>query len=589
MATGHSGNIFLTCLVLWLLCHIAPVAQSLEIGNLEHELIRAPATFYVDREGLPFPEITRREFQPLRDEHINQGISDDAFWLHFRLNNDGPAPITWLLQHETSYMDNMVVHVRDAGDSAFQRAHLSDREPFSTRPVAYGKLTYRHTTPAGDATDVYLKLYFDKPDSVSLNVHLWEETAFLEHVQQQSLLYGAYYGIFLLLMVLALITAVVARQVSAWVYALFLVATVAMWLLFNGLGFQYLWPHREYWHNEGFHLAFLGFTFLGLQFSRLFLRTAELFPRTHLLLRALQGLAVVGVGLRLAGFYEPVLHLSFALLALLAVLLPITGWRAWHQGMTSARCYTYAWCAYSLGLLLNLICAYTTWLPWGMQAISYLQIGSIAEALLLMVAMSQRLLSLDRDRRQALTMANYDPLTGLGNRRLLQWHFENLKAEFVLDRTPVYLIMIDLDHFKDVNDTYGHEAGDRVLQATARMLASQCRDSDVCIRYGGEEFAILLRAGDEDHVLALTERIRRTFANTPTVVEGQRIEHTLSAGIARVLSDRETLTLPEMMARADAALYQGKSAGRNRVILYRPPADQRPKDTAPSPQRDITT
>lgn len=540
---------------------------EVEIGDLRHQRLLEPVEFYIDAGRSGLDQVRDEVFSPLTGADINQGISDKSYWLRFRLRNDSNNDKTWVLHHETSYLDNLVVYHRDPGGD-FRRSALSDREPFHTRPLDFRKLAFRHTTPAQGHTDIYLKLYFDKPDAVSLGLHLWDETAFNESSRRDYMVLGGYYGVLLILIAVALVFAFGQRQASALVYAGFLVCTAFMWLLFNGLGFQYLWPESVYLHNEGFHIGFLLFVLLGLHFSRLFLRTRHFFPATDKLITGLQVLAVVAIGLRFSGFYEPVLHFSYALLAVLAILLPVTGWRAWRQGINSARWYTLAWVVYSLSLLLNLISAYTTLLPWGMQPLAYLQIGSLVEVLLLMVAMAGRMLNLERDRREAVVMANRDTLTGLGNRRLLQLKYESFKATFSRDSLPVFLIMIDLDYFKRINDNYGHEAGDTVLREMGQLLLSCCRDSDVCIRYGGEEFAILMEAEDMDAVWQVAERIRTRFADTPTRYGDHTIGHTLSSGVTPVLSLNEMLSVREMMVRADAALYQSKAAGRNRTVVY---------------------
>ena len=497
----------------------------------------------------------------------NQGISDARYWLRFRLVNDGNNDRSWVIQHETSYLDNLVVHYRDS-DGDWQRRRLSDRQPFASRQVDFGKLSFRHTTPAGGATTVYLQLYFDRADALSLNFHLHDSESFREAVQSTYLVYGGYYGALLVFIAMAVIGALVLRRASPLFYALFLCATAFKWSLFNGVGFQYLWPSSVFIQNEGFHIAFLLFVASALQFSRVFLKTRDYLPGTDRAITLFQGVVAVGIALRILGFYEPVLHLAFAALALLALLLPVAGWRAWRKGLQYARWYTLAWIVYSAGLLLSLASAYTELLPGGMQALSYLQVASLFEVLLLMVAMAERVLSLERDRREAVVLANQDTLTQLGNRRFLQVQYEQFKERFARNRVPVFLIMIDLDYFKQVNDRYGHEAGDVVLKHMADLLRQHSRHEDVCVRYGGEEFAILLQAVNVDAARDVAERIRTAFAGTPTTYEGENIDHTLSAGIAPVISGDGMLSVREMMARADAALYESKASGRNRTVVH---------------------
>ncbi|HEY0005597.1 MAG TPA: diguanylate cyclase [Pyrinomonadaceae bacterium] len=155
-----------------------------------------------------------------------------------------------------------------------------------------------------------------------------------------------------------------------------------------------------------------------------------------------------------------------------------------------------------------------------------------------------------------------DALTGLLNRYGLQRLLTHERAEALRYQRPLSCLMIDLDDFKNINDTYGHAAGDAALQQTASILTEVVRGSDIVCRYGGEEFLVLLPDTNLDGALALGEKIRST-AFERLFGEGRgRFHLTLSAGAAS-LSEHESGN--DMIARADMALYQAKSQGRNRV------------------------
>jgi diguanylate cyclase (GGDEF)-like protein len=153
-----------------------------------------------------------------------------------------------------------------------------------------------------------------------------------------------------------------------------------------------------------------------------------------------------------------------------------------------------------------------------------------------------------------------DALTGLPNRRSLD---RALAAQLALaqrEKRPLSLLMLDLDHFKAVNDTHGHGVGDAVLRAFAQRVQAQLRPSDVCARYGGEEFVVLLSGTKELLAVETAERLRRAVADGP-LVPGVAI--TVSVGLATWRDGEDAAAL---LARADAALYAAKRAGRNRVM-----------------------
>lgn len=157
--------------------------------------------------------------------------------------------------------------------------------------------------------------------------------------------------------------------------------------------------------------------------------------------------------------------------------------------------------------------------------------------------------------------AAHDGLTGLVNRRSAEELLDSEHARATRLGEPLSVLMIDLDHFKRINDGWGHACGDEVLKATARQLGDALRANDVCARYGGEEFLAILPTTGAAAALEVGERIRKRIASMEVACPCDSMRVTTSIGIA-TLKDAEPLM--EMVARADAALYRAKSAGRNR-------------------------
>lgn len=160
-----------------------------------------------------------------------------------------------------------------------------------------------------------------------------------------------------------------------------------------------------------------------------------------------------------------------------------------------------------------------------------------------------------------------DGLTGLSNRRHLE---ERLTAEYGYAKrhgSPLCVLIIDADHFKRVNDTFGHQAGDEVLRALGGLLQGAARREDVAARYGGEEFVLVARAVDLAQAMGLAERIRAATEACIIDFDNQRIPVTVSIGVAASnLGSHGSAT--ELLAAADAALYRAKAEGRNRVCAH---------------------
>lgn len=178
--------------------------------------------------------------------------------------------------------------------------------------------------------------------------------------------------------------------------------------------------------------------------------------------------------------------------------------------------------------------------------------------------------------RQLSDLMSKDSLTGLLKHARIKDELEIEIARAHRSGEPLCVAMVDIDHFKKVNDTYGHAAGDRVIRAVAQLLRQRLRKSDILGRYGGEEFAILLPACDIDAALALMDAVRQQFAELHFYHEGGEFSCTLSTGIAcsnHILdSNCET-----MLAASDEALYQAKGSGRNRVCVSMVQVDNRDK------------
>ncbi len=161
--------------------------------------------------------------------------------------------------------------------------------------------------------------------------------------------------------------------------------------------------------------------------------------------------------------------------------------------------------------------------------------------------------------------ANTDELTGIFNRRyLIQSGIQELQRAR-RDGTPLGIIMMDLDFFKHINDSYGHQAGDEVLHSTAKCFHSGLRDGDILGRYGGEEFVALLPSADLPAVIQIAERLRQQIENLGIPFGERKITVTASFGVHAYCGNRDT-SLDELLHRADQALYKAKKSGRNRVV-----------------------
>lgn len=180
--------------------------------------------------------------------------------------------------------------------------------------------------------------------------------------------------------------------------------------------------------------------------------------------------------------------------------------------------------------------------------------------------------ALEQEHRKLRTETTRDVLTSAYNRR----HFEKrLGEEFAVCAErgygwPLSLIFIDLDKFKEVNDGYGHQAGDAILKTVADLLRENTRDTDTVARYGGDEFVLLLPGVDAEQVNSVADRICAEVRDRKaTIAEGKQVGITLSLGVATCNAENQFASSEALLAAADSALYKSKRSGRDRYTLYK--------------------
>lgn len=249
-----------------------------------------------------------------------------------------------------------------------------------------------------------------------------------------------------------------------------------------------------------------------------------------------------------------------------AIFTLVVAFLAWQRDNRAAGWFLIAW-----GLLEGFTIATAIRLlltdPEGAEGLLYygLPLSMVAAAVLIALGVADRL----RDQRLALSdaerRAQTDPLTGVLNRRSLVERLETACLRARARGLPIALLFIDVDHFKQINDTRGHQAGDACLRAIIGPIHAELRQSDVIGRYGGEEFVVILSSADISAASPIAERIRNRVSQVRVDGFGEPIGLTCSIGVAT--SDTLGVWGEHLIARADAAVYDAKRSGRNRVQI----------------------
>ena len=205
----------------------------------------------------------------------------------------------------------------------------------------------------------------------------------------------------------------------------------------------------------------------------------------------------------------------------------------------------------STGVLIALVCALSPLLAvLGLVPLVFLQRGLM--------------------HRQLSAAARIDPKTGLLNALTLEREANAEIARAIRTHSPLAMMLVDIDHFKTINDRYGHLAGDKVMRAMAGAMATALRDYDLLARFGGDEFALLLPQTDPDEALRIAQRLRRRLAELAVPSGTELMRTTVSIGVAGLCSDEQDVT--DLLTTADLALYHAKARGRDRVEVATPDA-----------------
>jgi len=226
-----------------------------------------------------------------------------------------------------------------------------------------------------------------------------------------------------------------------------------------------------------------------------------------------------------------------------------------------------------------MLCFGLTALLWGGRAALALldmarPLGTLFDGLLMYqavlvtvaVTLGMILMTTERVQKHLREQASIDSLTGLYNRRAFHDVSRAVIAAAERDKQPVALALLDLDHFKSINDTFGHGVGDKVLMRFANLAELTFRDQDILARFGGEEFVVLLSGADADQAMRALQRLRQRLETECIEYQGVCVPSTVSIGVS--CRRRGKIDLHAMLEEADKALYDAKRAGRNQVIMY---------------------
>ncbi|WP_317932224.1 diguanylate cyclase [Halioxenophilus sp. WMMB6] len=489
------------------------------------------------------------------------GLSNrQDIWLVTRVDNASTEAIVRQVRVESSWLEQVDLYLLNQS-TTLASYPMGDARPFAKRPVKSRYFAANLELPPGRS---YLLLRINSLDPAVAPIYFESPAIATDRAVAESYHYGLLYGAVLALLIYNLFLGLKLRNRSGLIYALYLASFIAMNYAYTGHGFASLWPENPIWQQWSNPTFMILFSLSGLCFACSFLELKKNAPALQRLILGYQALIVVATLVALlAASHAALITLAFASVLQFSLAVALLGLYALKKQLPSAN---YFFAATLLGVSGAGITCVTVWglIPFYHYAYLAVELGLLGEALLLSLALADRLNQIETERNLAKYQAQIDPLSSLFNRRAFDEIAPQLWQRAQAEAAPMSVTALDIDRFKGINDEHGHVVGDRVIKRVSQIIKSHCRPSDVIVRWGGDEFILLLPNTNKEQALAIAERCRQAIHATRIALDEREIQVSVSVGIAEKSPADGTLEI--LMRRADDNLYSAKRAGRNLVI-----------------------
>jgi diguanylate cyclase (GGDEF)-like protein len=558
---------------------------------------------------------TDNNWQKLSQDLTSLGISNKLHWFRFTLKNIDSEG-SRLLEINNALLDSVKLWFVQ-GNKVLAEYQVGDTLPFSQRPVGHQNFLFPVPTN-GQSVEVYVSTY--SKGTIDLPLNIWQHNDYLEFSSKSDLIMGCFFGLMLAMGLSNLVMFIITRTPTFLVYAgcvLFLTLTIAAVL---GVGYRYIWSDSP-WLQQHAVGIFANLTlYLLIIFCNLLLNVRAYNTQLSKLLNSTAYVFLIGLVTSLFIQLQVYIEAFLLMLCASAVMIFFVSIWLWMKGLVIARYYSFAWAVLLIsGFTVSLDTLNIFNFNFNLPSNYLLMLGAGAETLILalilaishnqqtqtvldrqaellnqerqtqhtqkdMLALQENttedleykvqertleleiaLRELSETNRELQEKNTLDALTGIRNRSFFDKKYQAEVRRSRREQTQLSVVMMDIDHFKNVNDQYGHLVGDKCIKTVARTLEKALkRPSDDVCRYGGEEFALILPSTDLEGALILVEQLRAEIERTSIQAENVSVNITISAGIGSAVAD---LNQPEdvILALADKQLYAAKNAGRNNV------------------------
>lgn len=538
------------------------------------------------------------------------GQSLNPWWIKLTLQRDMRAPARWMLEVGSVTQLDLQLY-QPNGQGGWQLRQSGERVPFSeSRDHPYRRMVFDLPILGEQPTTFYLRAF--DPAGNSFPLRIWQLDELTQLAARENLALGAIYGVVFALLLYNLFILISLRDKAYFWYVLTTAFALVFIISMTGHGAQYLWPNSPVpsWLDRITLPSLWGL--FACRFTQTLLQTKLYVRWAHHLLSMACVIYIVAIVLNLSG-QRYLAAWAIALLSLTSIPAALgSAVVRWRQGFFPAQLYLYGYGLVlgSVGILLLRTTGVLQPAEWNAYVFP---LAVAAESILFSFALAYRIQILKQERAVALQQADrektarlaqlqasadelqaavtartaelaatneqlrererelqhaafHDPLTELPNRRYLVERCESALGHAERHKESVALLLIDLDHFKPINDRFGHAAGDLMLQVIAKRLREHVRLGDAVARLGGDEFAVLICGSDaESQAREIAERLLAELSE-PVHYGAERLRVTISIGVA--LYPRHAQNFTGLYKIADHALYRVKELGRSGARVH---------------------
>ena len=498
-----------------------------------------------------------QRFSPNNQTQVSFGFTNDTLWAILPFTNESESDNNLVIKIDNAWLDEIDIYfVQD--ERVLQRTALGDTLPFMQRPISRRMPAVAYQFPPG-RTDVYFRVH--SKDPLTVPIYIGAEESHVAAASSNAYFYGALYGILSILLIYNVALYSYLKELKYLLYSAYLFAFTIFNYTYTGHGFWTLWPESIWLQQSLMPTLMFAYLFCGVIFTLEFLNTRTYLPSLFAFRYKLYGgLLILAISLLLINDRSIAIMTQLIILTTLSVWMLVIGYYSYKNGNRLAKFFVPAVIMGTGGATISSL---ATWgiIPYSQWAFRGIEIGMLMEMSLLSISLGFNFKMVQEARKSAEINARIDTLTNLYNRRAFADLVHPLWQLGKRNKTPMAIILIDLDWFKRINDEYGHAIGDEVLEGVGRELKQRLRESDIPLRWGGEEFLIFLPNTDTSEAHQLADNLRKHF-DSKNITPAQKV--TMSIGVVSALSHE--IELDKLIGLADKALYQAKQKGRNCVV-----------------------